>query len=237
MTNTALSYNKSCDFVLGACNGTNPFFAAALSDGTIARMSAKFEDDTLLWGVCNDLDQVIISYPAIGLVPVDLRIGTHIACCLRGGTVYLIPQSDTLEPIKVILGPIDAEHQPSVQYLQGFTAGNISVNGITSTTDKEVPVLIYSSDGGILKVYACLLLSQTEQDCVLQELVNNGSAQLLREFLCSLEDDNPQLRSDIWKKSRHEMMQTNDETLSFETLCSSSFVHTRKVLMDLSETL
>jgi len=199
-------------------------------------MHATIKNDSLKWGVPNDSDQVVLSYPAIGLATVDLSTGTHITCCLRGGTVYLVPESDELQPITVILSQVDTEVEPPMKYLQGFTAGNVRVDGIKSSADKELAVLVYSLAGGILKVYACELLAPTEEDSVLLELVKNGSAQFLRDLLFSVEDDDPLLSaSEAWKRSREEVMQADDGALTAETLRSPSFIHTRQVLMELSE--
>lgn len=217
--------------------GADPFFAAALSDGNIARLRAAVEDGTLSWGVHNDCDQVVLSYPAIGIAPVKLSTGTHIACCLRGGTVYLVPDSEHLEPISVILAPVDTEQETCTHYIQGFTAGNVIVDGLEQTVgNDDLAVLVFSTAGGILEVYACSLLSQTEQDSTLLELVENGPAELLRDLLCLVEEDDPLLVSDAWKKSRDELMLVaKNDSLTAEMLRSSSFTHTRTVLMKLSE--
>jgi hypothetical protein len=163
---------------LGAHDGALPFFVAVFSDGTIAVMRAAIADGSLRWGV--DCDQRVFFFSAIGIAPVTLSTGPDMACCLCGGTVYLVPENDT--PVTAILGPV--EKQASTQYLHGFHAGNVRVEGITSSRDNELPVLVYSGAGGILKVYSCELLSETEQDRLLRELVENGSVKLLREMLC-----------------------------------------------------
>jgi hypothetical protein len=77
---------------LGANDGARPSFAAALSDGSIAVMRAMITDGSLRWGV--DGDQRVLSFPAIGIAPVTLSTGPHLACCLRGGTVYLVPENE-----------------------------------------------------------------------------------------------------------------------------------------------
>lgn len=215
-------------FHLGAYDGALPFFAAALSDGTIAVMRATIVEGSLHWGV--DGDQRVLSFPAIGIAPVALSTGSHVACCLRGGTVYLVPENDN--PVTVILAPV--EKQASTQYLHGFHAGNVRVEGIMSSRDNELPVLVYSGAGGISKVYSCELLSLTEQDCLLRELVENGSVKLLWEMLCSLSDEDPLLIMDLWKLARDEFLQSSNAP-TFGMLCSASFANTRHLLMELSK--
>jgi hypothetical protein len=213
----------------GAHDGARPFFAAALSDGTIAVIHATFADGSLRWGVNGN--QIALSFPAIGIASVTLSTGHHVACCLRGGTVYLVPDNDS--PVTAILAPV--ERKSSTQYLQGFHAGNVLVEGITSSSgDKDLAVLVYSGAGGILQVYSCELLSQTEQDSVLRELVENGSVKLLREMLCSLSDEDPLLIMDLWNLARDEFLQASDAP-TYSMLRSASFGNTRCLLMELSE--
>lgn len=203
-------------------------------------MSATFENGSLEWGVNSDNDQVILSFPAIGIVSVHLASGTHTACCLRGGTVYLIPKTNSenrLEPIAVILRPVDDETEPSTQYLQGFTAGNMAVGGLETRSNEsnELAVLIYSLGGGILQVSSCTLLTQPEEYYVLHELVENGTIQLLRELLCSLEDDDPLFssKSSSWRQARDELKKAASE--GNVELNSPMYTSTREVLMELAE--
>jgi hypothetical protein len=219
------SRSDPCSF-LGAHDGVRPFFAAALSDGTIAVMHATFADGSLRWGVNGS--QIALSFPAIGIASVTFSTGSHVACCLRSGTVYLVPENDT--PVAAILAPV--ERESSTQYLQGFHAGNMLVKGITSYSD--LPVFVYSGAGGILQVYSCVLLSQTEKDSVLRELVENGSVTLLRDFLCSLRGEDPLLIMDLWNLARDEFLHAND-TPTFSMLSSASFANTRRLLIELSE--
>lgn len=222
--------------LVGSHSGNDPFFAAALSDGTVARLRATLEDGNFCWGVQNDCDQVTLSYPAVGLAHVHLPMGDYIACCLRGGTVYLVPDSKDVEPITAILGPADAEEEDSTHYLQGFTAGNVRVDGIErSTCETELAVLLFSSAGGVLKVYSCALLAQSEEDSILNELVENGTFRFFRDLVGSLEDDDPLLGSGEWNKARDEMKKVRGKELTAETLRSPSMVYTRQVLMELSK--
>jgi hypothetical protein len=208
-----------------------PFFVAALSDGTVARMRASIEEGLLCWGVQKDFDQVVLSFPAIGIAPVNLSTGTSVlACCLRGGTVYLVPEGEHLEPITVILGPVDKDQESTINYLHGFTAGNVCVDGIPG-----LAVLVFASAGGTLQVFSCALLTQTEEDNVFQELVHNGSVELLRDLLCSVEEDDQLLAPDVRKKAREELMQTSADQVTIDLLNSPSFVNTRELLLKLSK--
>jgi hypothetical protein len=104
---------------LGAHDGAHPFFAAVLSVGTIAVMRATIMDDSLRWDV--DGDQTCLVLPRYSLF-----------------LYHSLPENDT--PVTVNLAPV--EKQASTQYLLGFHAGSILVEGITSSRDNEPPVLV-----------------------------------------------------------------------------------------------
>lgn len=221
--------------VIGAYYGADrPFFAAALSDGTIARMRATFEDGLLRWGVDHDSDQINMSYPAIGIAPITLSTSTSVACCLRGGTVYLLPESNHLDPIIVILGPIDPDGESSINYLQGFAAGNLCVDGIPGVPIANQQAVLIFASGGIMKVCTCALLAQLEEDWVLQELIDNGTITLLRDLLCSFNEDDKLLESELWRKAREELVQSSNDDLNVELLNLLSFINTRQLLLELA---
>lgn len=192
----------------------------------LAVMHAMSVDGSFRWGVNGN--QIALSFPAIGIASVTLSTGSHVACCLRCGTVYLVPENDS--PVTAILAPV--ERESSTRYIQGFYAGNVLVDG--STSFKDLPVLVYSGAGGILQVYSCELLSQTEQDSVLRELVENGSVKLLQDLLSSLSEEDPLLIMDVWNLARAEFLQANDAP-TFFMLRSASFANIRRLLVELSE--
>ena len=84
-------------------------------------------------------------------------------------------------------------------------------------------------------MFSCALLTQTEEDNVLQELVHNGSVELLRDLLCSVEEDDQLLAPDVRKKAREELMQASADQVTIDLLNSPSFVNTRELLLKLSK--
>ena len=259
--------------------------AVALADGTIAILSAKEEvpangdNKTMLllqWGIQNDYHQLLLSYPAIGCAQVQLQRQmqqTHLACCLRGGTTYLVPimeddndddndvadvvvpgeskdpstkaMSEPLHDITVYT-PGSSEISDS-QYVQSFTAGNVIIENDNHRPNQQqqqqqhqqqqhhnhhakeelevmkAPVLVYGWAGGIVDVYSCELRDvKKESHCcrsmighrevdILQELVNNGSAQMLNELLPALLDTDPLLRQPLWKQALKESLQREQQ--------------------------
>lgn len=197
---------------------------------------------SLEWGVVHDSDQVTLSFPAIGVAPVELSTGVHIACCLRGGTVFLVPKDNVLSPVTAILAPVDdleEEEEPlSPHYLHGFCAGNVSVKGINFfPRDATLPVLVFSGPPGVLQVFSRELVSQTEEETLLRELLENGTVQLLGEMLCSLRDEDPLLILEIWNQSRQEFLgiEADVTSLRVNDLSSPSFAHTQRLLIQLAE--
>ncbi|KAL3920100.1 MAG: hypothetical protein SGILL_003430, partial [Bacillariaceae sp.] len=142
--------------------GNDPGLCITLPDGTVATLSC-FRDAKMgtNLGINRDLHQVLLPYPAIGSGvltmdgPVDLKKRNALACCLRGGTCYLVPtDKDACRgPITAIPYPHDISSDRNQIYVQSFAAGNLRIgNG-----DTLMPVLIYAWPGGMVDIFACRL--------------------------------------------------------------------------------
>ena len=107
--------NRLCRFRsrLNPCQDTPSFVGAVLDDGTVGvatfsmptgdgvddNDSDKDVDDgnnnndhsTMKWGVSDDNHMALLSFPAIGAGFLRFQRKLHLVCCLRGGTVYLLP--------------------------------------------------------------------------------------------------------------------------------------------------
>ena len=198
------------------------FFAAVLSDGTAAvlRTIASRKDGklSLSWGIRDDIHQCLLQYPAIGMGELCLASGRHIACCLRGGTTYLLPlvsQSDSPSDVPVFLFPrkdIEDDDDEPLIYLHGFTAGNLKM----TDEDISLPVLVYAGEGGLMEVYSCDLLAR---DCTLaaqlhlciEEMQQNGSIELLLDVLRSIKEGDPLLEIEEWKRAHSETTQASNK--------------------------
>ena len=87
---------------------------------------------------------------------------------------------------------------------------NANANPSTVTT----PVLIYGWAGGIIDVYSCELMEAKpycrpmighREMAALEELVSNGSTELLYELLSTMEDTAPMLSHSVWKHAWEEV--------------------------------
>lgn len=257
------SSGTDCLFLLPKSADGSASVAVGLSDGTMAILSAPTAslDDNLSWGVAKAADQVLFQYPCIGLGHVsilhspnngDSKTYHHVACCLRGATAYLIPlnpEKDAPEnpPITVISYPHDIDADMGIQHLQGFTAGNLRLTDQSSPMENHtIPVLFYAWPGGIVDVYCCELLDPPKDTQryrpTLIELIQNGSAQLLKSFLSTCQEDVWRDRPD-WLAARNEIIvgaeregMDSSRPMTIEDLCSSELSSFRGLLLKLADT-
>jgi hypothetical protein len=149
--------------------------------------------------------------------------------------------------LKVIAYPKDLDVDSSaVQQVQGFVAANINSRGARCA--ESVPVLVYAWPGGILDVYACELQART--GCprpLLEQLVENGSAHLLRELLMESTDSSLASRGELWCSAKEEVhtmfpppSTTSDDletprTITAEDLGSNELRSFRALLLHLAD--
>ena len=225
---------------------------AALADGTVVILSASSStatDGELEWGIRLHRDQLLLSYPAIGMGIMDYSIPgskkkvPHMVCCLRGGTTYLVPtvveqgQDETPKDIiSVVMYPHDIDSDIEFQRLQFFSAGEIAMLGGRLNRrfkQERIPALIYAWPGGIIDVYAAELLQETgtATGLLLQELVSNGSVELLRKHLSGSRQCPPK-----WKSAQEEIQAWSPiAPLSLSDLSSNHLRAFRCVLLSLGE--
>ncbi|CAB9523341.1 expressed unknown protein [Seminavis robusta] len=211
------STGSICDLPQASC--------VALADGTIAMLTATEDtkEDELRWGVANDYNQLLLPYPAIGCAAVNWdasqhppNYSPHVACCLRGGSTYLMPfvnPEDANSEIPVTVFLLDVETHS--RYIHGFTAGNLILsppptiasedqehnNSLTSKDGFSVttPVLVYGWAGGIVDVFSCELnagavpgrrpMITHREESALEDLISNGSYNLLADLMMLLLQD------------------------------------------------
>ncbi|KAL9188557.1 hypothetical protein ACHAXT_006935 [Thalassiosira profunda] len=129
--------NKICCF-----EGSRPCFASASSDGTVAISHCSPEDGS--WGVMQANNQLMFFERCIGLAAVDGG-GRYVACCLRGGTIYLVP---VVEPgtattdqneIAMLSVPVDPDGEDDglERFVQNFTAGTALVGNWKDPLSRE----------------------------------------------------------------------------------------------------
>lgn len=205
--------------------------AIALSDGTIAAITATEVNGDLSWGIARDFDQNLLSYPCIGCAPLLYNSGKqrsrmpYLACSLRGGSTYLIPLAsseqrnleDTSDILFFSLPHCDEVRTP--QYLQGFTAGNYCSTG---SSKLSIPIFVYVWPGGVVDVYTPYVLGgrscrsfSTPRDSA---IFADGSVKPLLELLKSLKKTDTLLQNQLWKDAWSELREAPTTTAGTECL-------------------
>jgi hypothetical protein len=133
-----------------------------------------------------------------------------------------------------------------LEFLHGFTAGNIALVGDPVSdgrlSTESVPILVYSGDGGVMEVYTGLLpQSSTEgvtQHLVLDEMFKKGIISSLIEVLLLIEDGSTLLESEEWRNAHHEVKENRDGVSAYAILAnqSNSFNGIRTLLLNLAST-
>jgi hypothetical protein len=213
---------RSDDIGEGVTFGTNVLcrvgdsaWGAALADGSVGVLTSfRSDQERGGWGLMPNVRQATLSHPAIGMGALNLPNGPHVACCLRGGTVYCLStdyDEEDESSIPVFLPPFENE-EDDFEFTHGFAAGNIQMQGTNvsygTVHTKNMPIVVYSGDGGVMEVFACGLLSslnpEVEKQVAMQEMLENGTVEQLVIGLRRMEDDDKLLVDMLWLKAREE---------------------------------
>lgn len=201
----------------------------ALADGTVALVEAEFRSGCLSWGLLRSFDQLVFSFPVVGVGGVSYQYNNgegccsnSVACCLRGGTTYLIPIRDDAsqrESHNILVFPLphDVDLDSYTRQLQGFTSGNILLTryspDVSNQSEDLFSILVYVWPGGLIDVYNCGLVMKRYpkprilNDIVfLRELDANGSLIILQIFLESADTENLKTRGAHWMLARDEIL-------------------------------
>jgi hypothetical protein len=176
---------------LGCFEGHDPCFASAASDGTVAVSHVHVEDGS--WGVTDEDNQIMLFERCIGMGTLDFEddlsskdslenslfvAGRYVACCLRAGTILLVPvaKKGTVKQKKKTTGNLlvmfaapvapNGDDDGVVPYVNSFTAGifqvmywnarlgkeNYNTKRIMAEVDTK-PIAIVGYQGGVLDVY------------------------------------------------------------------------------------
>jgi hypothetical protein len=212
----------------------------ALSDGTLAFVSTV---DDSAWGIANDWCQLLLSYPAVGCGMVEYKGVNHWACCLRGGTCYLIPTNGNDSDITLISYPLDIETDIPSPYVQGFTAGALAVND-----EAPSPVLVYAWAGGVIDVFGCDLvyprIQQSPEEGLGQratkEMRENGCLDMVEQLIRRMtENPNHELFQDRdWREAHSECAELmSTEPITIEEIQSKPFEPLKRLILSLAANL
>lgn len=187
--------------------------AFSTTNGTVAVLHPcnSDTDKRLAWGIVNPLNQIRLQQPSIGVGIFDsehiMRFNDHpenyqsalkhnhsVACCLRGGTVFVFPivsQSNRKNSVNwhspchieqnvtMYTYPLDprGNEDTIVRFIQSFTAGYIEVDGWTrkhtemknsspmqNVKGRIQAVMLRVLHSGIIDVHSCDVLEYTRDD-------------------------------------------------------------------------
>jgi len=225
--------------------------------------------ESMSWGIAHDLNQVVFGVPCIGMGMLDenevhgcddeslKKTATtnsaesstkYIACCLRGGTVFLLPvcpplseENEFMQNVcsNVIMYdcPVDlsGDEDGLLRFVQGFTIGYIQPFEDFGTfqkrdleykpamsASKAKPLLLYTWAGGMIDVYECASLNESTRSTgsLGTELLKNGTMHLLVEQLLNMEEDDECLLLDsLWKGAWTECKSHIDATIEHIVQC------------------
>lgn len=179
------------------------------------------------YGIKNHKNQMVMATPCIGLGIFDesdspeyrhshLRHRNSIACCSRGGGVWVIPNDPNSEnsqqQIIMYQMPYDqvGDDDGLPRYIQGFTAGYVKVKYWRSTDVRMQPLMFHAWSGGLIDVYACDMAMELEETVeenktLFELLLENGSIHaLVHDLLESKLDHLNEIDPDLLAKAREE---------------------------------
>ncbi len=208
--------------------------AAILAEGSVLFITTNLVDDDFGWGIRANHDQLLLSFPAIGagcsLQTTGGDAVPNIVCCLRGGTSYLVPclsedKGENSNLIHTITYPHDIDTDNPPHRVDYFSAGVLHYSADDHKfTKSSIPILVYCWPGGIIDVYSSELLQKkkTFSNALLAELLSDGTVELLREHLLSLNVETLTLREEAWRLAYEEASKINaSEPILLSDLLSS----------------
>ena len=151
----------------------------------------------------------------IGLGTIESGNERYLACCLRGGTIYLVPVVEGNNPRKDIVmyaTPVDSADCGAVRYIQNFAAGLAQVKSWQEDDDsssmKYAAMIGWS--GGKIDVYE-LNAEETRENMLLDKLAERGTLSNFVKVLMNMEKSHNLLESStLWKQAWDECTQANE---------------------------
>ncbi|KAK1741615.1 hypothetical protein QTG54_007188 [Skeletonema marinoi] len=187
-------------------------FASATSDGTVS-ISHCLEEGS--WGITDENNQIMLFQQCIGLGTIESGNERYLACCLRGGTIYLVPVAEGNNPRKDIVmyaTPVDSADCGAVRYIQNFAAGLTQVKSWQEDDDsssmKYAAMIGWS--GGKIDVYE-LNAEETRENLLLDILAERGTLSNFVKMLMNMDKRHNQLESStLWKQAWDECTKANE---------------------------
>lgn len=200
-------------------------FASAASDGTVA-ISHCLEDGS--WGVTDENNQVLFCHKVVGLGTIASGQERYLACCLRGGTMYLLPVVEgrkSRTDIIMYATPVDSTDFGTVRYVHGFAAGLAQVKHWNNVKDDKSGyntkcTAMVAWSGGKIDVYEFDTGESRDDHLLLQQLAEKGTISKIVEMMLTMEESQCplQMPSALWKQAWEECKQAKEDA---ETIVKS----------------
>jgi len=151
----------------------------------------------------------------IGLGTIKSGNERHVACCLRGGTIYLVPVVEGTDPRKDIVmyaTPVDLADCGAVRYVQNFAAGLAQVTSWQdddNSSSMKCAALI-GWPGGKIDVYE-MNTEEPGNNMLLDNLAERGTLSKFVKMLMTMDENHSQLESStLWKQAWDECTKANE---------------------------
>lgn len=185
----------------------------------------------------------MLSQKSIGLGTIKSENERYIACCLRGGTIYLVPVVEGIDPRKDIMmyaTPVDSADCGAVRYVHNFIAGLAQVKPWQGKREEDNSssmkcAAMIGWSGGKIDVYE-MNTAETNDNCLLNKLTERGTTSKMVEMIMNMDESHHQLKSSLWKQAWDECMKANEvETVAsrVRNLNDETFKGTRSLILSL----
>lgn len=214
----SLYINSLLFITLGCFGEPQTCFASAASDGTVA-ISHCSEDGS--WGVTDENNQVLFCHKVVGIGTIANGQERYLACCLRGGTMYLLPVAENSKSRKDIImyaTPVDPTDFGTVRYVHGFAAGMAQVKPWNNIKDDKSGyntkcTAMVAWSGGKMDVYELDTGESRDDHLLLQKFAEKGTISKIVEMMLTMEEDHRHLQtsSALWKQAWEECKQAKED--------------------------
>ena len=166
-----------------------------------------------LWGITDENNQIMLSQKCIGIGSIVSGNDRYIACCLRGGTIYLVPVvegKDSRKEIVIYATPVDSRDIGAIRYVHNFSAGlaQVKTENETDKLSKKKVVAMIGWSGGKIDVYE-LPTFESKGNLLLDKLAEKGNLSKIVELLRNIKPS-PVQKSALWNQAWSECKEDND---------------------------
>lgn len=178
-------------------------------------------------------------------------------CCLRGGTIFIVPvtehignSSQITQEIMMLVAPVDSSGSEDgiIRYVQSFGSGMVHVNDWearskihnTNTFDKTTSKAMFfiGWSGGTVDAYDIYPTESDQDEVFFEQLTCKDLVIRLIEKLLLVNRDDPLISSSLWRKAWDECNKQKDLRIIMKGIknrLTDDFTSTRALLMSLIE--